>query len=162
MGLQLSWESTCLASRMSRVRLTSVSPPRIARQLTSMFRCKSGPGIQYMFLPGISKQQRKLLTQVRGERRVPARSVGLETRLDKNEVPKGMRVEIPPHRTGSCGRIRLKTLSSLITADYNGNKRASAIWGMGLPGVVVSLARRKTAGFDFRMLHHSSFTSGSA
>ena len=76
--------------------------------------------------------------------------LGDETRLDKNEVPKGMRVKIPSHRPmicvakkknkrilgqtrdvrkdlqvkllshilESCERIRLKTLSSLIAAEY--------------------------------------------
>jgi len=27
------------------------------------------------------------------------------------------------------------------------------LWGMGLQGVVICLAHRKSAGFDFRMLH---------
>lgn len=29
------------------------------------------------------------------------------------------------------------------------------IWALGLPGVVISLAMRKTAGFDFRRVHHA-------
>lgn len=31
------------------------------------------------------------------------------------------------------------------------------LWGTGLHGVVVSLARRKTDEFDSRVLHHPSF-----
>ena len=39
--------------------------------------------------------------------------------------------------------------------DINsGCERKLAIWALGLPGVVISLAMRKTAGFDFRRVHH--------
>lgn len=37
------------------------------------------------------------INKVRGERHAPPQA-GRETRLDKNEVPKGMRVRLPSHR----------------------------------------------------------------
>ena len=49
-------------------------------------------------------------------------------------------------------------MSSLVQRLYiagSGNK--TYIWGMGLHGVVVSLARRKADEFDSHILHHPNF-----
>ena len=53
----------------------------------------------------------------------------------------------------SCGRIRLKTLSSPITADYSGNKRASAFGPRDCMGWSPPLQGGNSGGFDSHEVH---------
>ena len=77
------------------------------------------------------------------------------------DVQEDLQVKPLSHILESCGRIRLKTLSSLITADYSGNKRASAIRGISSFRKALVLQTRGT-GSVARVLHRSSFINGSA
>ena len=51
--------------------------------------------------------------------------------------------------------LRLLVIKYIVSLKNGEDCTTSPIWAMGLLGVVTSLAMRKAAGFDFRMVHHN-------